>query len=165
MGKGRVFCIIQGQESIATLFSLFHDGCIVGYSSCESKLTLRVEIEHLAQRIQPNFTTFTVEFNSAIHVTFRVWQEVGQEPIATDRLDLIFGPDLEISSTSVEDQFVEVVCLVDDSDFDYCGGVLCFDGDSAILTDESGAQHSLESIGAICNEYWHEWEVENGAAS
>ena len=51
---------IEGSENVCSVFSIFHDGSIVSCISGGGDLQFEVQIQYLAERVNPNFRKFNV---------------------------------------------------------------------------------------------------------
>ncbi len=154
--------MINKIEDIKDLFDIFHDGDIVEYSLLNKELHLDIEIPYLAERIDKNFKLFRVVLYGCQNIIFTTWpNEEGMDGEIISDVKTIFKPKLWILSASIEDGKIEVNCSQTSSDFNYCGGNLCFNVESVKVSDENGKQYTIDELAEFCEEYWDEWENNN----
>ena len=145
---------IHGAENLRDLFCLLHDGTISHCSSDGSDLVLEVEIQYLAVRVDP----FYLRLVNVRHLRFTTWPNaISSGPVVLSQMTQIFQPELQILEGNLQDGAIQVVCNQRSSAFDYSGGELFFMADGAQLTDESGQDYSMATLGSLCKEYWDEW--------
>lgn len=153
---------IEGLEDISDIFSIFHDGricdCVVG----GGELRLDVDVQYLAERINPKFKIFTVVLQKTDNVKFITWQsDLKSEKEEIFDVSKIFSLELEILESNVIDGLVRVVCDQHSPDCEYCGGELLFSSEVAIVTDENNKEYSIDELDVLCQEYWDEWADNN----
>jgi hypothetical protein len=85
------------QEDIPKVFSLFHDGIITSREFAGGILRLMIQMECLAERIDPSFTQFKVVLYGAKDFRFMTWPNRAEEDplVLMDRED-IFLPQLQV---------------------------------------------------------------------
>lgn len=155
---------IEGSESVRDIFSIFHDGSLVSYFSDGDTLGLDVEIQYLAERVNPDFRKFNVYLFGVSDVQFSTWpSDLKAKPETITELRKIFEVDLEILEGNIKESLIEVVCNQHSPEFAYCGGELRFRCTSATVTDEAGKAYSIEELGALCKGYWDDWSKQNQA--
>ena len=155
---------IEGQENIKNIFSIFHDGSIVSCRLENDSLLMEVEIQYLAERINPQFRRFMICLNEVQNLSFSMWSSNLKSPvIVTSDPEKIFKAELEILKGDIENGNIKVVCDQHSSEFDYCGGEIYFSASSAEVTDEAGKSYSIEALGILCKEYWDDWAYKNKA--
>jgi hypothetical protein len=145
-------------EDIRDIFSIFHDGVISAWTGNKDLLTLTVDCEYLAERIDKSFDKFYVELSFIDKIELDPWPNPFDIPtvIKTDLHD-IFKAELEILSAEIKDNVVVVTCNQHNTDFDYCGGNLTISCRSIKVFDQSKNELTIEQLDKICNEYWDEW--------
>jgi hypothetical protein len=157
---------IEGPKNISDIFSIFHDGCIVSCHYKNDSLVMEVEIQYLAERINPSFQKFTVRLDGVSNLYFSTWpRDRKSEPEILRGIETIFKPELEILKGTIEEGQVIVFCDQSLLDFDYCGGDLYLSAISAEVTDETGKSYSIEELGILCKSYWDDWANKNNANS
>ena len=155
---------IEGIESIRDIFSIFHDGSLLSCVDEGGELSLEVEIEYLAKRIDPNFKRFSVRLFEVSDINFSTWpSDLAAKPATLTKLVEIFAADLEVLEGNFKGDLIEVVCNQHSSEFGYCGGELRFRCRRATVTDEAGKEYSIEELGALSKGYWDEWSKRNQA--
>lgn len=145
-------------EDIRDIFSILHDGAISAWTGDKNLLTLTVECQYLAERIDKSFDKFYVELLSVDKLELDPWANPVDLPviIKTDLSD-IFKAELEILSAEIKDDTVIVTCNQNDTDFDYCGGNLTIGCQTIKVFDQNKNELTIEQFGEICKNYWDEW--------
>jgi hypothetical protein len=145
-------------EAVAQVFSIFHDGSVVGCQRIGDDLNLDIEIEYLAQRVAPEYGGFSVSILGARDFSFTTWPKHAEQPAAifSDPME-IFGSEPEILSSKIKDGFIEIALNESSRNVDYSGGILRFKADGIRVLDEGGYECGVETLGKICQEYWDEW--------
>ena len=145
-------------EDIRDIFSILHDGTISAWTGDKALLTLMVECEYLAERIDKSFDTFFVELSNIDRIELEPWTMPIDLPtiIKTEIAD-IFKAELEILSADIKDDSVLVTCNQHDKDFDYCGGNLTINCQSIKVFDQNKNELTIDQFGEICKNYWDEW--------
>lgn len=154
--------MITGAENIAKLFSIFHDGSILGARRNYQEAVFDIEISYLAQRVNPKFSKFSVRLMNAENFTFKTWEN---DPPGTSKMlvgfESIFQHDLEVLNGEATGDRVQVVCNAPGTSQGFCGGELQFHATAVEVTDESGGTWSLERIDGLSRDYWNEWSNRN----
>jgi hypothetical protein len=155
---------IEGSEGVRDIFSIFHDGSLVSYFSDGDTLGLEVDIQYLAERVNPSFLKFKVCLFGVGDVQFSTWPSDLKEKSETiTELPKIFEADLQILDGKIKEGLIEVVCTQRSRTFAYCGGELRFRCTYATVTDEAERAYSIEELGALCKGYWDDWSKRNQA--
>lgn len=150
--------MISGTDELAELFNILHDGVINEASFVDRDLLLTVQISHLAQRIAPNLTTFSVRLDRVEEMSFATWpKDSGAAPEVLRDVSAIFDPPLDILSGESADGYVQVVCNQPSSGTRHCGGTLSLRASSATVCDQNRKQYSLAELAAIAHAYWEDW--------
>ena len=148
-------------ENIRDIFSILHDGVISTWTGNKNLLTLTVECEYLAERIDKSFDNFYVELSLIDKIELAPWTNPSDIPaIIKTELHDIFKAELEILSADIKDNVVVVTCNQHNTDFDYCGGNLTISCQSIKVFDQSQNELTIEQFDKICNEYWDECHIE-----
>lgn len=145
-------------EDIRDIFSILHDGGISEWTGDKCLLTLTVECQYLAERIDKSFDKFYVELLSVDKLELDPWTNPVDLPviIKTDLAD-IFKAELEILSAEIKDDAVIVTCNQHDTDFDYCGGSLTISCQTIKVFDQNKNELTIKQFGEIGKNYWDEW--------
>lgn len=145
-------------EDIRDIFSILHDGTISEWAGDKELLTLTVDCEYLAERIDKSFDKFYLELFNVDTLAFDPWSNPFYLPIIikTDLSD-IFKAELEILSADIKDDIVVIACNQHDTDFDYCGGNLTISCQTIKVFDQNKNKLTIEQFGEICKNYWDEW--------
>lgn len=149
---------IIGLENISTLFSIFHDGRICGYTFENDDLNLEVGILYLAQRVDSKFTKFSLKIKGVTGLKFVSWaspQKLDTETI-TD-VEAVFSNGTEILSGKVIDDQVKVECCLHPSTPGYWGGDIFFKASVATVKDENNKAYSIEELKRLSKGYWEDW--------
>lgn len=85
----------------------FHDGSIVQFSKTSNSVTLKIEIEYLAELINKKFNFFKCDLINCDEIYFKFWEE---ENIIYD-LELMNEYELEILSAEDIENKIVVKCL------------------------------------------------------
>jgi len=144
-------------EDIRDIFSIFHDGVISAWAGNKELLTLTVDCEYLAERIDKSFDKFYVELSFIDKIELDPCTNPFDIPtVIKINLDDIFRAELEILSADIKDNVVVVTCNQYNTNFDYCGGNLKINCRSIKVFDQSKNELTIEQLDKICNEYWDE---------
>lgn len=145
-------------EDIRDIFSALHDGGIVSWKKAGSSLTLKVDCEYLAERIDNTFQSFTIKLHDVQKLEFEPW--LGEENLQQanfTNIDEIFQGELMLSSASIENDYVKIYCVQRYGKFGYSGGELFLNGKAIALFDHAGQSLSLDQLCDISKEYWEDW--------
>lgn len=149
---------IEGSSNIGAIFSIFHDGVITHHVSKAGKLALEIEIQYLAERISSDFSKFHVLFENVENIRFTTWpRDLKSEPELMTEPNIIFSPELDILEGKTKDNQIQVICIQESLEYEYCGGELYFSATTATVTDENGKPYSMDELDALCKGYWNEW--------
>lgn len=145
-------------EDIRNIFSILHDGTISAWAGDKDLLTLTVDCEYLAERIDKSFDKFYVDLIKVNKLEFDPWTNPIDLPTITktDYPD-IFKAELEILSADIKDDVVVITCNQHDTSFDYCGGNLTISCQTIKVFDQNKNELTIEQFGEICKNYWDEW--------
>ena len=153
---------IEEREDIRDIFSIFHDGGIAAASVKDNALVLDVEVQYLAERVNPEYKGFKVFLYGFRDVEFSTWpSDLESTPVKINDIQSIFKPELEVLEANLKGNNIEIVCNQHSSAYDYCGGELSFNVDSAAVQDESGKLYTIEELDILCKGYWDEWASKN----
>jgi hypothetical protein len=145
-------------EEIRDIFSILHDGTISAWTGDKDLLTLTVDCEYLAERIDKSFDKFFVELTRLDELFLSTWPNPFDLPVQTlTELSDIFKAELEILSADVKDGKVIIACNQHDTDFDYCGGNLTISCETIKVFDQNKNELTIDQFGEICKNYWDEW--------
>lgn len=99
--------MIEGRENIRDIFSIFHDGVISSFKLLGSSLVLHVEVEYLAQRINPGFTHFITILHGVTNMSLTTWQKTPQR---LSRFEDVFEGNLVILESKSDDALIHLEC-------------------------------------------------------
>ncbi len=154
---------IAGDEGIATLFSLLHDGVIVDAAREGDELALRVEIRYLTMRIDPSFRHLMVRLRGMEALRFSTWPKAPTaSPETWSDVRKIFSPPLEILEGKASGEGIALVCNQPAREAEHCGGTLLLRADAAIVVDEAGTRYTLAALTTLADDYWRDWRARNG---
>lgn len=149
---------IEGLENINSMLSVFHDGEINHAVKSNSCLKFDVNIQYLAERINPEFLAFSVILEGIESLTFTTWpDEKDEEPEIFTDINSIFTKDLGILSGEIENESIKLACNQPIPGLGYCGGFLSLKANSAIVKDEAGKEYSIDELISLSSDYWDEW--------
>ncbi len=143
---------------IKDIFSILHDGTISAWIGDKDLLTLTVDCEYLAERIDKSFDKFYLELIQVDKLELEPWTNPIDLPtvVKTGYSD-IFKAELEILSADINDDVVIITCNQHDTSFDYCGGNLTISCQTIKVFDQNKKELTIEQFGKICKNYWDEW--------
>lgn len=153
---------IEGLDNVSTMFSIFHDGSISHCKKEESILQFNAEVQYLAERINLSYGAFRVTLYGIEDLSFTTWpNDTKAEPDTLTDIDAIFTPELEILSSEVGIDSIKVACNQPLPNLGYCGGILKFSLNSAVVKDEAEKEYSIEELCSLSSDYWDEWANKN----
>jgi len=145
-------------ENIRDIFSILHDGTISCCTGDKNLLTLTVDCQYLAERIDKSFENFYVDLIQIQDLYFETWPNPFDLPMLTlTDINEIFKADLEILSADIKEKLVLVTCNQHDKAFDYSGGNLFISCNAIKIYDQSKRELSIDEFGTICKSYWDEF--------
>lgn len=142
--------MIHGAEQIQPIFNIFHDGSIAAGELAGGTLRLTIDIQYLAERIRPDYTSFKVTLHGVAGLSFTPWTDGKSEPI--DDPARILALDLEILSCNRDGERLTILCSQHSSIG--LGGELALAASSASVADEGGREWSLDELAALATAYW-----------
>jgi hypothetical protein len=145
-------------EDIKGIFSILHDGTISTWTGDKTVLTLTVECEYLAERINKYFNKFYVELFNVEEIKLDPWTNpIGLPIVVKTTFADIFKTELEILSAEIVDDFVVVTCNQHDTNFDYSGGNLIISCREIKIFDQNRKELTIDQLRKISKDYWNEW--------
>ena len=149
---------IEGQERLAAVFNIFHDGRLSGCRAEDDRLELVVEIPYLAEQVNPTYMRFFLVLEGLTDFRFEPWLNDGGTgaPVVGDA-DGIAALEPGILSATAERSGVSVLVEVDDHE-EYSGATLSLAAGAARVADESGREWSFEELAELSHIYWDNWE-------
>jgi len=145
-------------QDIRDIFSILHDGTISGCTGDKELLTLTVDCEYLAERIDKSFDLFYVYLINVNKLELDPWTNPSDLPtIIKKDYQEIFKAGLEILSAEIKDDDVVITCNQHDTSFDYCGGNLIISCQAIKVSDQNKNELTIEQFGEICKNYWKGW--------
>ena len=144
-------------DDIRDIFSILHDGMTSTWTGDKNLLTLKVDCDYLAERIDKSYKSFYIECKQIEKIEFHPWIiPTDLPPVLLTNLEDIFKASLEILSADIENGFVRITCSQDNTDFNYCGGTLLLSCKSVKIFDQEKRQLTIEDFGNICKGYWND---------
>lgn len=126
-----------------------HDGTITSIEQTSDTLTFSIEIQYLAEMIDPGYKHFTYQFVNCHQLFYEPWNEDKPErDIAT-----IVSMELEINEVTQEEAYIKIICLCDLPGNE--GGHLYIQADDLLIYDQGGNNITFEEIQRITRTYWH----------
>ena len=143
-------------EDVRDIFSILHDGRTSTWTGDKNFLTLKINCEYLAERMDKSFKSFFVECRQIDKLELHPWMNpIGLPQILLIEIEDIFKAELEILSAEIENDFVKITCSQHNLDFDYCGGTLLLNCKQIKIFDQARRQLTIEEFDKICNDYWN----------
>jgi hypothetical protein len=148
-------------DDIREIFSILHDGTTSTWTGNKNLLTLKVDCEYLAKRIDKSYDSFYLECGQIQKIEFHPWMNPITLPqtLLTD-IEEIFKAELEILAAEIEEDYVKITCNQHNTDFDYCGGTLLLNCKTIRIFDQEKRQLTLDEFGEICKAYWKDFSNE-----
>jgi hypothetical protein len=137
---------------------MLHDGVISAWAGDKNLLTLTVECQYLAERLDKSFDRFYVELWQVDELFLTTWPNPFGLPVQIlAEISNIFRAQLELLSADIKDGKVVVACNQHDTNFDYCGGNLTIGCHTIKLFDQNKTELTIDQFNIICKGYWDEW--------
>lgn len=131
----------------ADIFSIFHDGNFTKFIRNQRDVEFTIEIEYLAELINPIFSLFKGKLKNCTKLEYHVW---GKEHVIIDNLNTLGALELEVLDAEVKGNYIGVKCL-DDKNY---GGDLVIVTDGITIFDENNQEVTLNKLIEICKSYW-----------
>ncbi len=74
---------MSATDNIRDIFSILHDGTISGWTGDRNLLTLKIDCQYLAERIDKSFESFYVEFIQIDNLYLTTWPNPFDLPVLT----------------------------------------------------------------------------------
>ena len=139
-------------KQFADIFNMFHDGSIIAIKRQEDVLILTIEIEYIAELVNPQYKVFFVHLFDAKDVSLTAWykSDSEQRKVFTE-LEEIAKLEPEILSAELVSKRVSISC---DLHKDFTYGELTFNANSLTILDENNKEITQESFKELCESYW-----------
>jgi hypothetical protein len=148
---------MKAAEDVRDIFAILHDGRICEWSGNKNLLTLKVECEYLAERIDKSFDSFYVDLIHVKKLQLKTWPNPFELPVLTlTEIRDIFKAKLDILSAEIHENFVIVDCNQHDTAFNYCGGNLTISCETIKIYDQNKNELTIDEFDIICKSYWNE---------
>jgi hypothetical protein len=150
--------MITGLDDIAAIFAVFHDGSIISADFDAPALRLVVEITYLAERVNPEYESFSVRLDGISRVALTTWPCAPDlPPTLIEGAAAVFSADLQILDGSRDEEAIKVVCSQHDRSLPFSGGELYIRAATATVTDPSGKEYSVAELFHLSSSYWDDW--------
>jgi len=148
---------MQNLEDQCDFFSIFHDG---GFTTLQRKgndIEFQVDIEYLAEIIDPTYTAFSVALKNCHYCAFESWDD---NKVRDENLDSLntYISDMEISKADCANDLINVVCLDSRKN---SGGFFFFSCGRVVVFDEGGREITLDELKDIASRYWESFAQRN----
>ena len=146
----------------ASYLNSFHDGSIAYARQDEGgTLTLKINIQYLAQRIAADMRSFYLTLIGATLIRFEPWVGENEPEIALSPEDAL-NQSCEVLSAEVADDAVPLVLNQPNSQHGYSGGTVRLSLTGAKCRDELGNEYTTTAIADLADSYWKEWGSRHG---
>src|SRR4051794_18687214 len=148
-------------DDIKDIFSILHDGTTSTWTGNKNLLTLKIDCEYLAERIDKSYDSFYIECGQIDKIEFHPWMNPITLPqrLLTETEE-IFKAELEILSAEIEEDYVKITCSQHNTDFDYFGGTLLLNCKTIKIFDQEKRQLTIDQFYKICKGYWDDFSKE-----
>ena len=142
-------------EDLRDVFTIFHDGTIEETTFNSNDLVLKVQIEYLAQLIDPSFNWFELTLLKVQSLSFKPW--AGSTKELTD-IKTIFDLDLSIRSTQIDEEGRLVIHVTCDepTEGSYGGGELRLRCENFSISDQQRNPLTLDELKCHSTIYWND---------
>ncbi len=142
-------------QQIEAVFSILHDGTIISWTGDKMKLTLAIDCQYLAERIDKTFDRFYIELSQIDELHFSTWpNSINSSEKTLTEISEIFKPELEILTADSIDNKVVIAFSLYDTNFDYCGGYLRISCSSIKVFNQKEREMTIEELVEIGKNYW-----------
>ncbi len=138
-------------ENQADVFRIFHDGSFAKVIRNQDDVELIIEIQYLAELINPNFSLFKVQLKNCTKLEYHEW---GKEHSIIDDLNILGALYLDINGAEVIDNYISVTCFCFSSD-ETCGGDLVVVTQNILIFDENDQEVIFDKLYEIGKTYWN----------
>jgi hypothetical protein len=125
-----------------TLFNLFHDGSVLSLHRKKQDIELHIDIQYLAEIVDPAYTYFRVVLQNCRECALRLWDDEERYYDDEHIMNMLLR-DMEIARASIEHDQVHVHCVGGPKN---PGGSLIISCGSILLFDEGGQEIMLASL-------------------
>lgn len=139
-------------EDIRDTFAIFHDGTVAAWAGDRNLLTLTIECEYLAERIDKSFDKFYVELFKPHRLEFLPWSY--PEEVVESKTDIkdIFKEEFEILYAKIIDNAVYIDCNSHGNNS--YGGCMIVSCEDIKIYDQNKNLLTIDMLDKISNEYW-----------
>lgn len=146
---------MTNNEEISSLFSMLHDGAISAWQGDKNLLTLTIECDYLAQRINKAYNKFYIDLIQIEKLELEPWSNPIENALRIKtQFEDIFKEELEIITANIIDEIVVISCNQYDTSIDYCGGNLSIACKEIKLYDQEKNELTLNQLELLCKDYW-----------
>jgi protein tyrosine phosphatase len=133
------------------IFNIFHDGVFLSLEREKENMHFQIQIQYLAEMIDPMYTYFTGVLQNCRHFSLQVWNDENRNYEDIDMISSLLM-NLEISRAVFENENVLVHCLSEENG--NAGGSLIFSCENIVIFDEGKRKISIEELQEIYHRYW-----------
>ncbi len=144
-------------NKIVEIFSCFHEGTVAGFSGDYKLLSLRIDCNYLAKKVNRSYNHFFVELSDVSQIELIPWSAPGEKPAQKiGDPDKIFVSELEIVSAEIADGIAIIACLqlVKES----VAANLLIKAALARVLDQQKNEISIRDLQKWSRGYWEEME-------
>lgn len=135
-------------QNQANIFCIFHDGSFTEFSKNQSDIEFTIDIQYLAELINPKFSVFKGKLKNCTKLQYHVWGKEHKVIYDLNTLGVLY---LEIAHAEVTDNYITVKCFSDDVN---CGGDLMIIADDIIIYDEAEQEVTFDKLKETSKLYW-----------
>ncbi|TXK84979.1 hypothetical protein [Paenibacillus sp. N3.4] len=132
------------------LFSILHDGSVVGIRNTADGIEFTVEIKYLAERIKPHFKGIIVKLNYPSELYL---EDIDTKEIIRD-FEELSKLDTEILKADINADKVRVFCSISNGQ---SFGYLNVKASEIYIYDPEHNPVCLEDLKIICKSYWDDF--------
>ena len=136
-------------SKIETVFSIFHDGVISFIESNRRQINLKIECQYLAEIINESYIFFIVQLKDVSRAELELWSTPTN---VLNTISEISKFELEINSSEIFENYVNVSCHIDD---EIPGGNLKLSCDDIEVFDQENKKIEISQLTKIAEKYWN----------
>jgi hypothetical protein len=145
----------------ASLFSMFHDGILVKLEKQEDNVLFQVDIQYIAELINPNYECLNGYFKHCSELVFIGWS--GETIFDLSNLEENENIQPDIMGAEAKGDLVEVYCSIAPPSYGSpsYGGFLKFKAEDIKIFDQDNNPITLQQIREGCTQYWRKFSKGN----
>ncbi|MDV6169021.1 hypothetical protein R1T16_11330 [Flavobacterium sp. DG1-102-2] len=144
-------------EELASLFTIFHDGCIENYKKEGVKLILIISCKYLAELIDPEFEYFYLELTEITLIELETFKNIPNSektPIILTEPTEIFREEIDIYRAAINNGNIEVNCWQVNEGLNYIANCLRLNCKTYTICDHNTNVIDLELLENLSAKYW-----------